>query len=51
MKALLQDDAGMKTGRLLSDIFIMEFPQRAVNKFLMITDGGMTLAPEKIKSS
>lgn len=46
MKAVLQDEAGIKTGRLLSDIFILEFPQRIENKFVMITDGGMTLAPD-----
>ncbi len=46
MKAVLHDDAGIKTGRLLSDIFILEFPQRIDNKFVMITDGGMTLAPD-----
>ncbi len=46
MKAVLQDSSGMKTGRLLSDIFIMEFPQREQNKFIMITDGGMSLAPD-----
>ncbi|TAK56722.1 MAG: bifunctional enoyl-CoA hydratase/phosphate acetyltransferase [Bacteroidetes bacterium] len=46
MKAILQDAAGVKTGRLLSDIFIMEFPQRTANRFIMITDGGMTLAPD-----
>jgi phosphate butyryltransferase len=46
MKAVLSDEAGMKTGRLLSDIFILEFPQRVQHKFVMITDGGMTLAPD-----
>lgn len=46
MRAVLHDDAGVKTGRLLSDIFILEFPQRIDNKFVMITDGGMTLAPD-----
>lgn len=46
MKALLHEDSGVRTGRLLSDIFILEFPQRADNKFVMITDGGMTLAPD-----
>lgn len=45
MKAVLHDD-DIKTGRLLSDIFILEFPQRLENKFVMITDGGMTLAPD-----
>lgn len=46
MKAVLQEDAGIRIGRLLSDIFILEFPQRRENKFIMITDGGMTLAPD-----
>jgi phosphate butyryltransferase len=46
MKAVLHDDAGLRTGHLLSDIFILEFPPRKENKFIMITDGGMTLAPD-----
>ena len=46
MKAALSDESGMRTGRLLSDIFILEFPQHRENKFVMITDGGMTLAPD-----
>lgn len=46
MKAVLQEEAGIRTGRLLSDIFIFEYPQRKENKFIMITDGGMTLAPD-----
>ncbi len=46
MKAVLHEDSGIRTGRLLSDIFILEFPQRVDNKFVMITDGGMTLAPD-----
>ncbi len=46
MKAVLHEDAGLRTGRLLSDIFIMEYPARRDNKFIMITDGGMTLAPD-----
>ena len=46
MKAVLKEDAGLRSGRLLSDIFILEYPRRADNKFVMITDGGMTLAPD-----
>jgi phosphate butyryltransferase len=46
MKAVLEESAGIRTGRLLTDIFVMEFPSRAENKFIMITDGGMTLAPD-----
>jgi phosphate butyryltransferase len=46
MKAVLAEGSGLRTGRLLSDIFIMEYPHRTGNKFVMITDGGMTLAPD-----
>ena len=46
MKAVLKEGAGIRTGRLLSDIFLLEFPERPDNKFIMITDGGMTLAPD-----
>ncbi len=46
MKAVLAESAGVRTGRLLSDIFLMEFPGRTDNRFIMITDGGMTLAPD-----
>lgn len=45
MKTVLREDSGVKE-RLLSDIFIMEYPARHDNKFVMITDGGMTLAPD-----
>jgi phosphate butyryltransferase len=46
MKAVLREESGLRSGRLLSDIFILEYPQREDNKFVMITDGGMTLAPD-----
>lgn len=46
MKAVLAEESGVRVGRLLSDIFIMEYPPREGNKFVMITDGGMTLAPD-----
>ncbi|MBI5471199.1 MAG: bifunctional enoyl-CoA hydratase/phosphate acetyltransferase [Ignavibacteriae bacterium] len=46
MKMVLSEEAGIRTGRLLSDIFILEYPQRLDNRFVMITDGGMTLAPD-----
>jgi phosphate butyryltransferase len=46
MKAVLEQEAGIRTGRILSDIFILEYPERRPNKFIMITDGGMTLAPD-----
>ncbi len=46
MRAVLDKDSGLRTGRLLSDIFILEYAARADNRFVMITDGGMTLAPD-----
>ncbi len=46
MKAVLQQDSGLRGGRLLSDIFVLEYLPRSDNKFIMITDGGMTLAPD-----
>lgn len=46
MKVVLDEKSGLRTGRLLSDIFVLEYPPREGNKFVMITDGGMTLAPD-----
>lgn len=46
MRVVLQEGSGMKTGRLLSDIFVLEYPPRPDNQFVMITDGGMTLSPD-----
>jgi phosphate butyryltransferase len=46
MKAVLKEDSGLRTGKLLGDIFILEYPPRKRSKFVMITDGGMTLAPD-----
>jgi len=46
LKAILSQESGLRTGRLLSDIFVFEFPPRQGNKFIMITDGGITLAPD-----
>jgi len=46
MKAVLHPEKGLRTGRLLSDIFLFEHSARQGNKFVMITDGGLTLAPD-----
>ncbi|MBC7187679.1 MAG: bifunctional enoyl-CoA hydratase/phosphate acetyltransferase [Calditrichaeota bacterium] len=46
LKAVLDADSGLRTGRLLSDVFLCEDPRRTGNKLLMITDGGVTLAPD-----
>jgi phosphate butyryltransferase len=46
MKEVLREESGLRTGTLLSDIFVLEYPLRQENRFVMITDGGMTLAPD-----
>lgn len=46
MRGVLQPESGLRADRLLSDIFVLEYPERTGNKLVMITDGGMTLAPD-----
>lgn len=43
MKAVIEEGSGLRTGRLMSDVFLCEFP--SAHRFLMITDGGLTIAP------
>ncbi len=45
MKAVLQEETGLRTGRLLSDVFLLEYAPRTGFRFVMITDGGLNLAP------
>jgi phosphate butyryltransferase len=46
MKTVLDSDFGLKTGRLLSDVFVCEYPDREDNKLLLISDGGLNLNPD-----
>ncbi len=46
MSSVLKPESGLRMDRLLSDIFVLEYPQRVQNKLIMITDGGMTLLPD-----
>ena len=46
MKAVLDDKSDLRTGGLLSDVFVFEYPPRTQNAFIMITDGGVTVAPD-----
>jgi phosphate butyryltransferase len=46
MKAALKPESGLRTGHLLSDVFLFEFAPRASNKLIMITDGGVNIAPD-----
>lgn len=44
MRAVLQETTGLRTGRLISDVFMFEFPLRRENRLIMITDGGITVS-------
>jgi phosphate butyryltransferase len=46
MRAVLQESAGLRTGGLLSDVLMAEMPAAPARRFLLITDGGLTLAPD-----
>jgi len=46
LKAALDPEFGLRTGRLLSDAFVFENPHRPENKLTIITDGGVTLKPD-----
>lgn len=46
IKAALRPEAGLRTGRLLSDVFVFEYRARPENRLVMITDGGLNVAPD-----
>ena len=47
LKAAFDPQNGLRTGKIISDTFIFEFPERkGENKLLMISDGGFNLAPD-----
>lgn len=45
LKQVLDPDDGLRTGRLLSDAFLFEDLRREGNQLVIITDGGVNLAP------
>ncbi len=45
IKGVLDKDRGLRTGRLLSDIFIFDCPMKDEHRLMGITDGGLNLAP------
>lgn len=52
MRAVLDSTSGLRTGQLLSDVFLFENPRRQPNRLMMITDGGINVSPglaEKIE--
>src|SRR3974390_2817441 len=46
LKAALLPESGLRTGNLLSDVFIFEYAARPLEKLVMITDGGLNIAPD-----
>lgn len=46
MKAVLDKERGLRTGRLLSDCFLTECPSRDAKRLVCITDGGINIAPD-----
>jgi phosphate butyryltransferase len=47
MKAVLNSDKGLRTGRVLSDAFVFQYNDKAgENKLVIISDGGLNLTPD-----
>ena len=46
MKAVLREESGLRTGRLISDVVVLEYPRQDENQLLMITDGGVNVSPD-----
>ena len=47
LKAVMDAEHGLRTGRLISDTFVFEWLNRPeLNKLMIITDGGFNLAPD-----
>ena len=46
IKAALRPESGLRTGRVLSDVFVFEYHGRRGTKLVMITDGGLNIAPD-----
>lgn len=46
LKTALDPEIGLRTGRLLSDAFVFENPERPQNKLTIISDGGVNLKPD-----
>lgn len=47
LKAAFDSQKGLRTGKIISDTFLFEYPDRpGENKLMMITDGGFNLTPD-----
>ncbi|MEN3038503.1 MAG: bifunctional enoyl-CoA hydratase/phosphate acetyltransferase [Candidatus Kryptonium sp.] len=46
MKGVLNKETGLRTGKLLSDVFVFEYPEKkGESKFILMSDGGVVLNP------
>jgi phosphate butyryltransferase len=46
MKGVLNKETGLRTGRLLSDVFVFEYPEKnSESKLILMSDGGVVLNP------
>lgn len=46
MRVVLHGEKGLRTGRLLSDVFLFDSPLKGEPRLMGITDGGVNLAPD-----
>lgn len=46
LRAVLDRSAGLRTGRILSDVMVSEHPSAAPPRIVGITDGGVNVAPD-----
>jgi len=46
MRAVLDEESGLRTGRLLSDVVAVEYGKAPGKRLVLITDGGVTTTPD-----
>ena len=46
MRAVLDEESGLRTGRLLSDVVAVEYGRASDKRLVLITDGGVTTTPD-----
>jgi phosphate butyryltransferase len=51
MREVLNGERGLRTGRLLSDVFVFDSPLEGDRRLIGITDGGINMAPDVEKKA
>jgi len=46
LKAVLSPELGLRSSKLVSDVFVMENPERGENQLMIISDGGVNPRPD-----